>query len=206
MNPAQSAQIPTDQELVAQTLRGDERAFAEFYSRYSPVLCRRLRRVLGKPEDVEDVLQMTFVEIYRSLPRYRPELPLGPWMHGISFRVTANFLRSRKRRSWQKPEFEGEIQAAPDTTGVSTENQVLHRQLMGLLFCAMEQLKPKKRIAYALYELDGMGYTEIGQMLDASPQTIRARVLSARKVVQRRLSHLRKQIPARASQVVEQKS
>ncbi len=170
----------TDQMLVARVLRGDESAFAELYHRHQPLLSRRLLRVLGHLPDVEDVLQVTFVEAYRSLSRYQPERPFAPWLSGIAFRQVASHLRRARRRAWLHL---GEERDPIDPSVISSEEQAINKQLVALLYRAMDKLPAKKRIAFSLHVLDGLGFTEIGLMLDASPQTVRARVLSARQAI-----------------------
>jgi RNA polymerase sigma-70 factor (ECF subfamily) len=171
----------TDQALIERILAGDEGAFTELYHRHQPVLSRRLHRVLGRVEEVEDVVQVTFVELHRSLGRYRPELPFGPWLYGIGFRQAQNHLRRAKRRSWLSFQ---PLDKLPDVDlGASLEDQAERRELIVLLYQAMDKLPAKKRIAFSLHVLDGMGFTEIGELIKESPQTVRARVMSARKIV-----------------------
>ena len=171
----------TDQALVARVLDGDDGAFAELYRRHQPVLSRRLLRVLGHLPDVEDVLQVTFVAAYRSLSRYQPERPFAPWLSGIAFRQVASHLRRARRRSWLR--FGGDDEETIDLSVVSSEDHAINRQLLTLLYGAMKKLPAKQRIAFSLHVLDGLGFTEIGQIIDASPQTVRARVMSARKAI-----------------------
>jgi RNA polymerase sigma-70 factor (ECF subfamily) len=170
----------TDQALVARVLDGDDSAFAELYHRHQPVLSRRVYRVLGHLPDVEDVLQVTFVEAYRSLPRYQPDRPFAPWLSGIAFRQVASHLRRARRRAWLRF---GEEADPIDRSVVSSEERAIQRQLLALLYQALDSLPAKKRIAFSLHALEGLGFTEIGEMVGASPQTVRARVLSARKKI-----------------------
>jgi RNA polymerase sigma-70 factor, ECF subfamily len=171
----------SDATLVERVRHGDEAAFAVLYARYQPVVARRLRRVLGAGPDVEDVVQMTFVTAHRTLARYERERPFGPWLHGIAFRVTANLLRSRRRRAWLSW---GARDDGPDR-GPTTEENVATKQLLGHLYAALDQLPAEKRIAFVMHELEGLGLTEIGELCGESPQTIRARVASAREAILR---------------------
>lgn len=180
----------SDQALVARVLHGDTHAFAALYERYVDVLWRRLLRVLGRAPDVEDVLQMTFLEAYRALPRYRPELPFGPWLNGVAFRVTGQHLRSQRRRWWQRPASDADVCAGlvDPRRDRSPEVAAMSQQLTKDFYEALNRLPPKKRIAFVLHEVDGLGLTEIAEILDAQPKTVWARVESARKEVQARLA------------------
>lgn len=177
--------MTTDQALIAELLEGSatakERAFARLYDRHYPAVARLLRRVLRRTEDVEDVLQVTFVEVYRGVQKYDPTREFLPWVQGIAMRQAANHLRRARRWAWFR--MTPEELPLPDAGALSSEEQVIQRQLLSMLYRAMEKLPPKKRIAFSLYAFEGMGFTEIGQLVDASPQTIRARVLSAKEII-----------------------
>ncbi len=181
--------MTTDQALIAEFLEGSaaakERAFARLYDRHYPAVTRLLRRVLRRTEDVEDVLQVTFVEVYKGAQKYDASREFLPWVQGIAMRQAANHLRRARRWAWFRmtPPEELPLPSADSAGSRSSEEQVIQRQLLGMLYQAMEKLPPKKRIAFSLYAFEGMGFTEIGQLIDASPQTVRARVLSAKEII-----------------------
>jgi RNA polymerase sigma-70 factor (ECF subfamily) len=81
-----------DDELTAAVAAGDDSALRELFSRHAPWLAGRLRSVL-RAADVEDVLQETFLGVWRSADRYRPAGAAGGWMWGIARRQAALFLR-----------------------------------------------------------------------------------------------------------------
>jgi DNA-directed RNA polymerase specialized sigma24 family protein len=89
-----------DEELVARVVAGDDRAFRELYLRHHVVITRRLRRLLGPRHDVEDVLQVTFVEAHRALRRFDAQRSFAAWLHGIALRQAANHLRKSRRWAW----------------------------------------------------------------------------------------------------------
>ncbi|MEZ4273058.1 MAG: RNA polymerase sigma factor [Myxococcota bacterium] len=177
-----------DAELVARALKGDERAYATIYTRYEPVLSRRLRRVLVQVDEVEDVLQIAFSEAFRSLEKFQTERSLEAWLHAIAFRWLANHLRAKRRRSWlwSKEPTTIDLRADPHTS--SADDAAIQSQLMTRLYNCMQRLPTKKRIAFALYEFEDLGLTEIATLLKESPQTVRARVQSARSWIQKEFS------------------
>lgn len=189
-----------DEELVARVVAGDDRAFRELYLRHHAVITRRLRRLLGPRHDVEDVLQVTFVEAHRALRRFDAQRSFVAWLHGIALRQAANHLRKSRRWAWLRGRTSGaspadEVLSDDDALArvadpaALPEAQAMRRQLLMRLYEAMDTLPEKKRVAFSLHVLDGLGFVEIGELVEASPQTVRARVLSARDEV---LSHLRR--------------
>src|SRR5215472_14556561 len=83
-----------DDELIAAVAGGDDRALRELCARHAPWLAARLRGVLPASE-VEDVVQETFLAVWRGARRYRPEGSAGAWIWGIARRQAALLLRRR---------------------------------------------------------------------------------------------------------------
>ena len=83
-----------DAELIAAVAGGDDAALRELFGRHAPWLAARLRSVLSAT-DVEDVLQETFLAVWRGARGYRPDGPAGGWIWGIARRQAALFLRRR---------------------------------------------------------------------------------------------------------------
>jgi RNA polymerase sigma-70 factor (ECF subfamily) len=83
-----------DDELVAAVAAGDDVALRELFGRHAPWLAARLREVLPAG-DVEDVLQETFLAVWRGAGKYQPEAKAGGWMWGIARRQAALLLRRR---------------------------------------------------------------------------------------------------------------
>lgn len=178
----------SDQALVARALAGDEQGFAVLYERYAPKMLVRLRRILGRSDEAEDVLQMLFLQVHRKLASYDPARPFGAWLHGFAFNIATRHLRAQRRRWWlglgRDRAFDD---AAPKSAPHTPEHEAMDQQLARRLYDAMQHLAPVKRIAFTLHEVEGLGLTEIGELTGASPQTVRARVLSARRDIQARL-------------------
>ena len=185
---------PSDQELVARALTGDQSAFALLYQRYSPVVGRRLLRILRRRSDAQDVLQMTFLQVHRTLARYRPDASFSAWVQGIGYRVAGTYLRSRKRRWWSRPAADWEIDQVIDPHK-SGEVIAIERQTMEMVHKAVAELSADLQIAFALHEIEGLGVTEIGEFVGASPQTVWARVRRARSKVLARLAPMVEHAP-----------
>jgi RNA polymerase sigma-70 factor (ECF subfamily) len=83
-----------DDELIASVANGDDAALRELFTRHAPWLAARLRPLLPAA-DVEDVLQESFLAVWRGARRYRPEGSPGGWLWGITRRQAALWLRRR---------------------------------------------------------------------------------------------------------------
>jgi RNA polymerase sigma-70 factor (ECF subfamily) len=83
-----------DDALIAALAHGDDTALRELFTRHAPWLAARLRAILPAA-DVEDVLQESFLAVWRGARRYRPEGSAGGWLWGITRRQAALWLRRR---------------------------------------------------------------------------------------------------------------
>jgi RNA polymerase sigma-70 factor (ECF subfamily) len=83
-----------DDDLIAAVAGGDDTALRELFTRHAPWVAARLRAVLPAAE-VEDVLQETFLAVWRGARGYRPEGSAGGWIWGIARRQAALWLRRR---------------------------------------------------------------------------------------------------------------
>src|SRR5216683_224467 len=83
-----------DDELIAAMAGGDDTALRELFARHAPWLAARLRPILPAAE-VEDVLQESFLAVWRGARGYRPEGSPGGWLWGITRRQAALWLRRR---------------------------------------------------------------------------------------------------------------
>ena len=83
-----------DDDLVARLAGGDDGALRELFARHAPILAARLRAVLPA-SDVEDVLQETFLAVWKNARTYRPQGQAGGWLWVIARRQAALLLRRR---------------------------------------------------------------------------------------------------------------
>src|SRR6185437_10435596 len=83
-----------DDELIAAMAGGDDSALRVLFARHSPWLAVRLRPILPAAE-VEDVLQESFLAVWRGARGYRPEGSPGGWLWGITRRQAALWRRRR---------------------------------------------------------------------------------------------------------------
>jgi RNA polymerase sigma-70 factor, ECF subfamily len=92
--PERNREVMDDDELITAIAGGDDTALRELFTRHAPWLAARLRSMLPAAE-VEDVLQESFLAVWRGARGYRPEGSPGGWVWGITRRQAALWLRRR---------------------------------------------------------------------------------------------------------------
>src|SRR3954463_6067327 len=87
-------------DLVARCQKGEKEALGELYRLYRAEVARNLHRMLGPGRgDLEDVLQEVFIEVFRSIGRFRGDAKITTWLYRVCVNVALQRLRKRKRRA-----------------------------------------------------------------------------------------------------------
>jgi RNA polymerase sigma-70 factor (ECF subfamily) len=151
--------------------------------------CLRWLRALGIPDaDLEDVGQEVFVVVRRKLPSFDGER-LPAWLYRIAAR-TASDQRRRAwfRRLWHRSS-RVDLDALP-TTDFGPAQLYERREAQRLLDRVLRSLSEKRRLAFALYEIEGYSGEEIAALLDVPVATIWTRLHHARKEFVARVAEL----------------
>lgn len=160
---------------------GDRTAQREVLTSQRATVHRTLFRILGTNRDMEDLLQDTFIEVFRGLGRFRGDSSLGRWCSIIATRVAWAYL-DRRRAATQSLDLVDE----PMDNGPGAERQVLAREAARRLYAALDKLDPALRIAFALAVIDDRPIAEVASMTGASKVATKTRVWRARRELFRR--------------------
>ncbi len=168
---------PQSAELVRRCQAGEREAFGEFYRRYRADVTRNLFRVLGPGRgDLEDVLQDVFIEVFRSIARFRGEAQLSTWLYRVCVNVALQRLR-KVRRLAEVPD-----ENLPDPALHQTPERTLsERRRVAAVYRLLDGLSPKKRVVFVLHEIEGREPKEIAAIVGAPVLTVRTRLHYARK-------------------------
>src|ERR1700682_4589700 len=87
-----------EQELIERARAGDPSAFNQVVLAYRKRILGTISRLIGRPEDVEDVAQEVFVRLYYSLDQLRTAEVFEPWLYRLTVNAAYDYLRRQKRR------------------------------------------------------------------------------------------------------------
>ena len=90
-----------DGTLIENTLKGDERSFAELVRRYQAAVWGTVYRILGNSSENEDAVQEVFLRAYTALHKFDLKYPFGPWILRITTNYCIDQLRKRRGRKLQ---------------------------------------------------------------------------------------------------------
>jgi RNA polymerase sigma-70 factor (ECF subfamily) len=178
--PRSTPVIDSDQQLawITRAQAGDPLAVEWLVHVHRERVERLLVRVFGARQDLEDLVQNTFLETLRALPSFRRESSLSTFILGIAVRVGRRASRpSKVARGSQALDAAGELcSLAP-----SAETRLEHKQALLHLQSTVDRLSEPKRIAFMLWAVQGLSVEDVADTMQASLSATRSRLYYAQK-------------------------
>ena len=172
---------PTDVELIAGVLRGDQTSFEPLVVRYQPRVFATARRYARREDEVEDIVQEVFVKAFQKLASYRAEAPFEHWLMRMAVRTCYDFLRRHQRnREMNFAELsddEGEWLERLGAKGDASPDAAAAKQLVGRL---LEKLSPDARLVITLLEIEDRSVKEVAKLTGWSETLVKVRAFRAR--------------------------
>ena len=175
-----------DSQVVQRFLDGEERAFNELVHRYDRRLRNFVHRTIGDRERAEDLVQETFVRVYRHIHRFDQTRKFSTWIYTIAGNLAKNELRNRSRnplvlfqslvKNWEA-DFRPLEWEDPATRPDDLYRKRFLREKVGE---AVSLLPEHHRVVFVLRELHGKTYDEISEITDCNLGTVKSRLNRAR--------------------------
>ncbi|MGD8496590.1 MAG: sigma-70 family RNA polymerase sigma factor [Gemmatimonadales bacterium] len=177
-----SAGRAPDAELVARALAGSEGAFAELVDRYNDLLTRHAQRMMGRPDDAEDVVQTAWIKAYRRLGQCRDPERFGAWVFRIAANGCKDALKAR-RKDVVPIDALGELPNPADGPDEEVEQADRRRSIAA----ALRRLPADQREAFLLKHAEGWSYEDMAERLGVGVSALKMRVHRAREELQKLL-------------------
>lgn len=178
-----------DRELVRRWQGGDESAFEVLVERHQRRVFRLLLRMMGSREEAEDVSQDTFLSLHRHGKKFRSEARFSTFVYRVAANAALNRRRTLGRARARANRF-AERQAAGDNlphAPRNPEDAALGTELSARVREALQGLTPSLRMPVILYDIEGLAYGEIAEILGVAEGTIKSRIHRARKALREEL-------------------
>ncbi len=184
--------VVTDEQLIARFQQGDVQAFDTLVRRYKDQLLNFVYRFVGNRSDAEDIVQETFLRVYKNKHYYKEIAKFSTWVYTIAGNLAKTELRRRKRHKiFSVSNFVNEERDydIPDKEH-SPERQVDGTIKEDIIQKAIEKLPPKFKEVIILRDVQGFAYEEISQILNIPLGTVKSRVNRGRLKLQDDLKFL----------------
>jgi len=175
-----------DSGLVAAFLAGEGRAFTELVNRYHVRLLNFIYRTIGDRDRAEDLVQETFVRVYKHLHRFDQSKKFSTWAYTIAGNLAKNELRNRSRNPlvlFQTIRNHWETDHRPlewEDNTYRPDDLFRKRHLREMVERAVRQLPEHHRIVFVLREMEGKTYEEISAITGVNLGTVKSRLNRAR--------------------------
>ena len=180
----------TDETVLIEQLinvQTREKAFRELISLYKERLYWHVRKIVISHDDTDDVLQNTFIKIYKNIGKFKQESKLFSWMYRIATNEAITFINKRnKERNIDITELQEQI--------VSTLESDIYfsgEEIQEILQKAIASLPQKQQLVFNMKYFDNMKYTQISEILGTSVGALKASYFHAVKKIE---SYIKKQL------------
>lgn len=171
----------SDKELMERFLRGEVEGFNLLVKNYKVRLFSLLYRLVGNKEEAEDILQETFLRVYRQKESYDFNYSFSTWIYTIALNLCRNLYKRKK-----KIRFLG-MDSLVNHPDPNSENHGNRNRLSLILEGAISSLPFKYRTVFLLRDIDQLSYEEVASTLSLPLGTVKSRVNRARRILQKKL-------------------
>jgi RNA polymerase sigma-70 factor (ECF subfamily) len=183
--------VADESATIKRVLAGDRTAFREIVDQHRTMVYRLAYRMVGNPEEAEDLSQEVFIRAYRSLGDFRQESKLSSWL----YRITVNVCLDHQMRTESSP-LPLEAIHTLDATSVEEDPTRIATSsiIQGHVRRALDSLSPRERAVFVLRHYQDLPLREVADMLSIRTGTVKALLYRAVQKMQRALSFYRKDI------------
>ena len=173
-------------DLIQKAQVGDNAAFNQIVQAYRKRILGTIARLIGRPEDVEDVGQEVFLRLYYSLDQLRTPEVFEPWLYRLTVNASYDYLRKQRRRNEARMSdlSEQQVMLADAAAGgkVSTE-QERQKNVKELVEALLGAIPEQDRILLTLKEVEGLSLKELEKIYSVNENALKVRLFRARQRV-----------------------
>ena len=161
-----------------------EKAFAKLLDMYQERLYWHIRKIVGTHENADDVLQNTFIRIYRSIAKFKQDSSMLTWMYRIAYNESIRFLDKEKKKTFAS------IYEVNDYFIDSLKGDVFFdgEQAQLRLQEVLNALPEHQRRIFHMKYYDNLKFREIGELLKISENTIKTHYYAAVRYIERNIT------------------
>ena len=182
----------TEHELIQGLRNGDETTFKFLVDNYQDRVYNTAIGIVHSTEEAEDVAQEVFIQVFRSINKFKGESKLSTWIYRITTSRALDHLRSRKSKKrfglLQRLFGDGNepLYELPDFhhPGVALDQ----KENAARLFKAIDQLPEKQKTAFTLHKIEDLSYQEIGEVMKTSVAAVESLMHRAKQNLRKILS------------------
>ncbi|SHM80920.1 RNA polymerase sigma-70 factor, ECF subfamily [Chitinophaga jiangningensis] len=174
----------TDNELIARVLAGEKRLYEQLMRRHNTSLFRLGMSFLNNDMDVEDVMQLTYINAYQHLDQFRQDAAFGTWLKRILINECHQHLKRMKKTASEDLALHQDIPKTRETP----VDAMMNKELGKVLENALLSIPEKYRAVFVLREIDQLNVAETSKALDISKVNVKVRQIRAKLMLREHIS------------------
>jgi RNA polymerase sigma factor (sigma-70 family) len=190
-----------EQNLIYQLQAGKQAAFSRLLDDYQQKVFGTCISFIPNKEDAEDVAQEVFLEVFKSISKFKGDSKLATWIYKITTNKCLEFIRkknSKKRFAFMQTILGNEIPF--DKTNYFTEVKhpgilLENKEKSAIIFKAINTLPENQRVIFTLAKIDGKSYREIIAITGKNLSSVESIMFRAKKGLQKKLANYYKNNP-----------
>lgn len=175
-----------DFELILKAKQGDDQAFNQIVQAYRRRILGTIARLIGRPEDVEDVGQEVFVRLYYSLDQLREPDVFEPWLYRLTVNAAYDYLRRQRRRPEARMSDLSEeqvVMADADAGTLAQREEVRQGKVRDFVNTLLGGVSEEDRILLTLKEVEGLSLKQLENVYKVNENALKVRLFRARQRV-----------------------
>jgi RNA polymerase sigma factor (sigma-70 family) len=182
---------PSDRDLIARTLGGDDAAFATLVERFQRKIFRVALAITRDETEADTITQDTFIQAFTHLSKFEGRAELETWLTRIAINRSRDWLRRRKFISLFSTSKESDrdvLMLEPADERPDAERQFASRQLRAAITAAEQKLSAQQKVIFRLRHYENLALEEIAEHLGLASGTVRAHLFRAIQKVRKELA------------------
>jgi RNA polymerase sigma-70 factor (ECF subfamily) len=175
----------SDNELIEQTIAGNQSAYADLVKRHQRFVFTLAMRFAKNREDAEEIAQDCFVKAYRSLTAFQKQAKFSTWLYSIVYTTSMTFLRKKRLDTSSIDDENNFLQI--ENNGSFDVNSAENKSRSYYLNEAIQQLLPDDAIIITLFYKGEQSLEEIAQVLGMEANTVKVKLFRARQRLKEKL-------------------
>ncbi|WP_258104435.1 RNA polymerase sigma factor [Marinoscillum sp. MHG1-6] len=171
-------------QIVYDCINGDERAFRRLVDLHADFAYAVACRMVNDEDEAKDIVQETFISVWRSLGKFDPARCFKSWLYRIIVNKCMDVLRKRKKTTFLHIEMNDQLVAVLERSG-NQEDHLNKKELERLIEIATQKLSPKQKAVFVLSELEGLSHDEIVEITKMGKDAIKSNLNHAKRSIGR---------------------
>lgn len=175
-------------ELVVLSRQNDSQAFRKLVEGHQAMIYSLAFRLLCNEEDAKDIVQETFIRVWKNLHRYNTTMKFTTWLYSVAANLCYDKLRIAKRYPTIKladPNLLHEL-----VSNENIEKTLINNELAGIIALLTDEMTPKQKLVFTLRDLEGLDMEDVVSITGLSAEKIKSNLYLARQFVRKKIEHL----------------